>query len=1039
MPQRLLRSLIILALLLGAAPAAAQGGTNGIGDGALRQIAALIDAKAQRSATEQKIDSQLMSALDAAAGVAGAASGIAADATLSLDVSAVVSAGLLKHIVALGGSVASSSARFHSVRATLPLARIREIAARSDVVFVRPAQRGEPVGGGLDSGALRQALGGAVAAARDTSEGDVTHRAAAARAHFGIDGSGITVGVLSDGVNSLAALRASSDLPEVTILQGQAGNGDEGAAMLEIVHDLAPGAKLYFATADPTAAQFAENILALRAAGCDIIIDDYSYFNETAFQKGQAPSVISGLNNGIITEAVNTVSADGALYFSSAANSGNKNDGLSGTWEGDFASAGAASAITFQGVGELHDFDSGPGVAAYDVLTQPTSFVTLKWDDPIGGSANDYDLFALTANGSAVIAAGTNLQVGGTGDSYEQLPNNLPIGTRLVVVKRTAAAARYLRLDTHRAQLQYSTAGSTFGHNAPPHPNSFGVAAAPAAISGSPVTPDGPFPGVFTAASKVEGFSSDGPRRYFFNADGSAITANNFLAATNGGELLQKPDITAADGVRCNAPGFDTFYGTSAAAPHAGAMAALIASSNPALTPQQIRAAMVSTAIDIEAPGTDRDSGAGIVDVYAALEAMGAPPRARLTLGAASTRTLIGDGDAFFEPSETVGISVTIANDGAVATSGVSVTLTSGTSGFNVVSDTVTLAPLAAGASGINSAPLKVALAGGLICGAIGALTLTVRYNDGAAREVSFPLPLATGSLGAVTTTTYSGPAVAIPDDAPPVRIPLTVSGASGPIADVNFVIGGTSCTAAAGATTVGIDHTFVGDLVLTLTSPSGTKVTLIDRMATGNNSGNNLCQTVLDDAASGSIQDAPDGDAPFSGAYRPASSLSAFAGESANGVWTLEVADTVADDTGSVRGFGLQIQGYSGCDAPARVAAQVSVIGGAGQLLPVGAQAGTPLRVLVRADDGTPLSGATVTFTAPESGPGGSFGGARSITAPTGLDGVTSAPTFTANALTGAYGVQASVAGGAAATFALKNVSSVSRRLYLPWTASGG
>ena len=44
------------------------------------------------------------------------------------------------------------------------------------------------------------------------------------RAKFGVDGTGVKIGVLSDGVNSLAASQSSGNLPSnVTVLPGQAG------------------------------------------------------------------------------------------------------------------------------------------------------------------------------------------------------------------------------------------------------------------------------------------------------------------------------------------------------------------------------------------------------------------------------------------------------------------------------------------------------------------------------------------------------------------------------------------------------------------------------------------------------------------------------------------------------------------------------------------------------------------------------------------------------------------------------------------------
>src|SRR5438128_5917051 len=150
-----------------------------------------------------------------------------------------------------------------------------------------------------------------------TTEGDATHRAAAARALYYADGSGVKIGVLSDGVTNLAASQGLGDLGPVTVLPGQSGSGDEGTAMLEIINDLAPGAQLYFATAFTSLTSFAQNIRDLRSAGCDIIVDDVSYFVETPFQDGQAPAVASTTNAGVVIQAVKDVTAAGPLYFSS--------------------------------------------------------------------------------------------------------------------------------------------------------------------------------------------------------------------------------------------------------------------------------------------------------------------------------------------------------------------------------------------------------------------------------------------------------------------------------------------------------------------------------------------------------------------------------------------------------------------------------------------------------------------------------------------------------------------------------------------------
>jgi len=94
-----------------------------------------------------------------------------------------------------------------------------------------------------------------------TSQGDVAMRADIARSVYGFDGSGVTVGVMSDSYDTLLGAAAdivSGDLPAagVTLINGESGIcgtvifcTDEGRAMLQIVHDIAPGADLLFHTA----------------------------------------------------------------------------------------------------------------------------------------------------------------------------------------------------------------------------------------------------------------------------------------------------------------------------------------------------------------------------------------------------------------------------------------------------------------------------------------------------------------------------------------------------------------------------------------------------------------------------------------------------------------------------------------------------------------------------------------------------------------------------------------------------------------------
>ena len=490
---------------------------------------------------------------------------------------------------------------------------------------------------------------------------------------------------------------------------------DEGTAMLEIIHDLAPGAELYFASGLVSITSFADNIRALRAAGCDIIVDDLFYYVETPFQDGQGPKIVSNSNGGVVIQAVKDVTASGALYFSSAGNSGNFNDGTAGAWEGDFADGGpTAGALS---AGRLHDF----GGQNFNLLRAANTDapISLYWSDPLGGSANDYDLFRLNAGGTAVTASSTNIQ-NGTQDPIEQVSQSLA-NPRIVIVKKTAAQPRFLHLETNRGQLQFSTPGVTHGHAAVDAVGAYGVAATAAVRA---------YPNPFGAGSQVEKFSSDGPRRIFFEADGTPVTPGNFLAG--GGKVLQKPDLTAADGVSVSgAGGFQSpFYGTSAAAPHAAAIAALLKSARPGITPAEVRAALLASAIDIEAPGVDRDAGAGIIMANDALFHGGAPGTAALFMEGIQVSDNPGNANGAVEAGEGARLTIPLSNYGAEAARAVSATLTSRTIGITITQPSATAYPdIAVSRTASNATPLTFTIASDFPCPRAASFDLAVTYN----------------------------------------------------------------------------------------------------------------------------------------------------------------------------------------------------------------------------------------------------------------------------------------------------------------------
>ncbi len=99
---------------------------------------------------------------------------------------------------------------------------------------------------------------------------------------------------------------------------------------------------------------------------------------------------------------------------------------------------------------------------------------------------------------------------------------------------------------------------------------------------------------------------------------------------------LQKPDITAADGVATDVPPyppppaipekvFNPFYGTSAAAPNAAGIAALLWSYYPGLTAAEVRNAFTTSAMRIEGTAISSTSGYGIVMADLVLRAIPRP------------------------------------------------------------------------------------------------------------------------------------------------------------------------------------------------------------------------------------------------------------------------------------------------------------------------------------------------------------------------------------------------------------------------------
>jgi hypothetical protein len=527
---------------------------------------------------------------------------------------------------ALGARIVHVSPRYETITAAVAPRSLRDIADVDGVQAVTEVLA-PMISRGSDSSAAETA---AIACQGSrTSEGDAQLHAAEARAQFGIDGRGVKVGVLSDSFDrdkgaatSASADIASGDLPgpgnpckrrrPVEVLDDAAGGIDEGRAMLQIVHDLAPGAALAFASALNGQLAFADNIRALRAAGAKVIVDDFTYFEEPFFQDGP------------LSVAVNDVVAAGAAYYSSAGNSNIVRGAADvGSLEAPaFRPSGSCpTGLSFSYTTDCMDFDPGDEVDnTYGISVAPgaTVRIDLQWAQPWNGVTTDFDAYLLSSS-DAVLAYSEYWNATATQRPFEFLAWTNPTG---VTQNVDLAINRYTAvnggdLGTPRLKFLFpNTAGvvpteytsstlgdvvgpSIFGHNGAA--NAVSVAAVP-----------------FNDSNQVEPYSSRGPVTLYYGPVEGITPAPPISPQTP-----DKPDLAATDcGVTTFFAYFDgsdwRFCGTSASAPHAAAIASLQYEARPSASFAQIRAAQTATASPVDSFGRNA-AGAGLINALGAV------------------------------------------------------------------------------------------------------------------------------------------------------------------------------------------------------------------------------------------------------------------------------------------------------------------------------------------------------------------------------------------------------------------------------------
>ncbi|MFB6249581.1 MAG: S8 family serine peptidase [Salinibacter sp.] len=471
-----------------------------------------------------------------------------------------------------------------------------------------------------------------VAAGADSvqSEADTAHAAPQGRADLGVDGSGQKVCALSDSYDQdgSAATSASDDVstgdlpgpgsPDgnttpVEVLDDSEPGSDEGRAMLQLIHDIAPGAKLGFHTAVGGVAVFAQGVRDLAGNGCTVIVDDISYNVEPFYQDGPVSNAVDDV-----------VQNDGVAYFSSAGNDGRN------SYEAPFRDSGNPGVLSDTSV--AHDFAPG---AAVDTLQEVTiqeggdfGFFTFQWTDPsaivAGSKGADTDLdVALVDDTLGVVAqSARDSDASGSGLPFESLRftnagadtvdtdgNGVPDTTfHLVIEKATGPdpdEVKYIYSGSSFSIEEHDTLGPTiYGHQM-----AEGATAVAAAAFYNTTAYN---PNVDPAV--LEPFSSKGGIPILFDQNGTRLGTP---------DQRQKPEVTGTDGIDntffggdlsdsffggVDADPYPNFFGTSAAAPNVAAIAALIREANPGFTPSDVYAQLETNAEDVTRR-QDRDGG----------------------------------------------------------------------------------------------------------------------------------------------------------------------------------------------------------------------------------------------------------------------------------------------------------------------------------------------------------------------------------------------------------------------------------------------
>ncbi len=443
---------------------------------------------------------------------------------------------------AAGGTIEASSGNL--VKVKLPSGALRDVSNHSSVLRMRTPFK------------PNQKL---------TSQGVDTIHAPDYRSRKGVDGTGVTVGIIDTGfarVNELIGTEIPAGTLATPFVLERLSQMEEvhGTACAEIIHDVAPGAALVLAGFEDEVTWGAA-VDELVNSGVDIIS------HSVGFDNIYAPD-----GNHFFAQKVDEAMSRNVLFVTAGGNEAEKY--FQGPWRDENA----------------NDYlDMSSGVEVLPVAIEGGTTVVLRWDDPFGGSFHDYDLFVVTegflsdpdrsASNPNIVASSADFQ-SGSQDPIERVDFEHS-GLVYILVWHDSNSP----LAPGQRFWVWSSAGID-----PAQGTGIGTLTLPAdargALSVAAV-------GFDTRA--LENFSSRGP-----TADGRV-----------------KPDVAGPDRVSTVSYG-DSFFGTSAATPHVSGAAALILSANPGMSASDLKRALEESGDLLGYPGRNNDIGAGLIDLHRA-------------------------------------------------------------------------------------------------------------------------------------------------------------------------------------------------------------------------------------------------------------------------------------------------------------------------------------------------------------------------------------------------------------------------------------